>query len=103
MFFLVLNLLLVKYFPLNTQSFLVYITIIFYNNKSKMHKQFQIQDRRTEQYFKKTTFCGYKKTKVVDALKKNILLGNIEKASLWATELHISGHTRQLFDIILDI
>ena len=68
-----------------------------------MHKQFQIQDRRTEQYFKKTTFCGYKKTKVVDALKKNILLGNIEKASLWATELHISGHTRQLFDIILDI
>ena len=51
-----------------------------------MHKQFQIQDRRTEQYFKKTTFCGYKKTKVVDALKKNILLGNIEKSSLWATE-----------------
>jgi len=68
-----------------------------------MHTEFQIRDRRTTPYFKKTTFCGYKKIKVVDALNKSVLLGNIEKASLWVTELHISGHTRQLFDIILDI
>ena len=68
-----------------------------------MHSQFQIRDKRSTQYFKKTTFCGYKKSKVIDALKKNILLGNIEKANLWTTELHISGYTRQLFDIILDI
>jgi len=68
-----------------------------------MHRQFKILDKRTVDYFKKTTFCGYKKNKVVAALKKNILLGNIEKASLWATELHISGYTRQLLDIILDI
>lgn len=68
-----------------------------------MHTNFKITDNRTIEYFKKTTFCGYKKTNVIDALKKNILLGNIEKASLWATELHISGYTRQLFDIILNI
>ena len=68
-----------------------------------MHKQFQIRDQRTTQYFKKTTFCGYKKNKVIDALKKNILLGNIEKSSLWATELHISGYTRPIFDTIMDI
>ena len=68
-----------------------------------MHTQFQIRDRRTTPYFKKTTFCGYKKIKVVDALNKSVLLGNIEKASLWATELHISGHTRPLFDTILSL
>ena len=68
-----------------------------------MHTQFQIRDKRSAQYFKKTTFGGYKKTKVINALKKNILLGNIEKANLWATELHISGYTHQLFDIMLDL
>ena len=67
-----------------------------------MNKSYKILDKRTFEYFKKTTFCGYKKNKVINALKKSILLGNIEKSSLWATELHISGYTKQLYNIILD-
>ena len=68
-----------------------------------MNNNYKVLDRRTCDYFKKTTFCGYKKTKVIDALKKSILVGDIEKSTLWATELHISGYTKQLNDIILDI
>ena len=66
-----------------------------------MNKNYQINDKRSIEYFKKTTFCGYKKTKVVDALKKSMLIGDIEKSTLWATELHISGYTKVLYDIIL--
>ena len=28
-----------------------------------MNKNYQINDKRSIEYFKKTTFCGYKKTK----------------------------------------
>ena len=66
-------------------------------------KQFIIVDNRPIKFFKTKTFNGYKKAQVLSELQKNILSGNIEKSTLWATELHCSGCTEKLYNKLFSI
>lgn len=50
---------------------------------------------------KDSTFSGYKKTHVLQELKKNILKGNTDKACFWACELDVSGFTEEVWNKML--
>ena len=66
-------------------------------------KQFLILDPRKKTDFKVKTFNGYKKTEIISELEKTILSGNIEKATLWLTELHCSGYLNQIMNRFITI
>lgn len=66
-------------------------------------KQFLILDSKKKTDFKVKTFNGYKKSEIMSELEKTILSGNIEKATLWLTELHCSGYLSQIINRLLNI
>jgi len=51
--------------------------------------------------YKKQTFSGYKRTQVVNALKKCILKQEVDRACKWGVELDISGYTEKLWEILI--
>ena len=61
---------------------------------------YQINDRRSLEYFKKLTFSNYEKKSVLSELKKNIIDYRLEPAVYWSTELIISGCINEIIDII---
>lgn len=66
-------------------------------------KQFSINDERDIKSFSKQTYNGYKKTTVINELKKNIISGNLEKSGFWAAELHCSGYIYNLYNTLFTI
>ena len=46
---------------------------------------------KTEKDYNKNTICGYKKTDIITALEKTIILNNIEESIFWSCELIASG------------
>lgn len=52
------------------------------------------------QNFKDETYSGYKKTKVVSALKEHIKKGEIDRACFWLAELDVSGFSEKLWETL---
>ena len=62
--------------------------------------EYQINDRRSLEYFKKLSFSNYEKKSVIAELKKSIIDYRLEPAVYWSTELIISGCINDIIDII---
>lgn len=60
-----------------------------------------INDIRTEEQFKTTTFSRYQKSAVKKEWASSMIKGNIESSCYWTTELICSGHFVDLWELIL--
>ena len=65
----------------------------------KVEPCFQIENLK--QTYKDNTFSGYKKTKVVSALKNCIKKKQFDRACFWMCELNISGFTEKIWDSLV--
>ena len=61
----------------------------------------EINDIRTIDDFKKTTFSNYKRTLVKKALLNSMINENIERACYWCSELICSSHYLDIWEIII--
>ena len=52
---------------------------------------------------KTTTYSGYKKTEVIQNLKKAILNKNIDRTLCLGVELHISGYINEIWKVIFSV
>lgn len=66
-----------------------------------MTNEFLINDIRTIKDFKKISFSGYEKSKVVKQLLLNLSSNQIEHACNWTVELIASGHFKDLWEAII--
>ena len=66
-----------------------------------MDANYMIIDNRLSIDLKKTTFSGYKKTDVFDALFKSIETNKVENACNWLTECICSGYVVELWEKLL--
>ena len=62
---------------------------------------FQISDIRDNSYFKKQTFCGYKKNHIFQAFEKSIMGGKLEESCNWSIEIVISGYIDELWEYLI--
>lgn len=60
-----------------------------------------INDVRIIKDFKKISFSGYEKGKVVKKLIESLVSNKIEDACNWAVELICSGHYKELWEVII--
>ena len=66
-------------------------------------KEYQINDKRSIDFFKKISFSNYEKKEILIELKKNIIDYRLEAAIYWSTELLISGYINELLDLLIKI
>jgi len=66
-----------------------------------MDDKYKIIDNRKSDKLKKTTFSGYKKTDVFNALFKSIGAKKIENACNWITEAICSGYIEDSWNKLL--
>ena len=66
-----------------------------------MDNKYIINDSRILKNFKESTFCGYKKTDVMNVLFKSIDSNKIENACNWITECIISGYIFVVWEKLL--
>jgi len=66
-----------------------------------MDSEYEINDTRSINSFKKETFSGYKKIDVIKTLIKSIDSKKVENASNWLTECIISGYILEIWDKLL--
>ena len=60
-----------------------------------------INDNRTPNYFKNTTFSNYQKKSVFSELQKAIKSSNIESSCHWLVEAHCSGYIDEMWDKLI--
>ena len=60
-----------------------------------------INDNRTPNYFKNTTFSNYQKKSVFSELQKAIKSSNIESSCHWLVEAHCSGYIDEIWDKLI--
>lgn len=60
-----------------------------------------INDNRTPNYFKNTTFSNYQKKAVFSELQKAIKSSNIESSCHWLVEAHCSGYIDEIWDKLI--
>ena len=60
-----------------------------------------INDNRTPNYFKNTTFSNYQKKSVISELQKAIKSSNIESSCHWLVEAHCSGYIEEIWDKLI--
>lgn len=66
-----------------------------------MDEAIMINDKRTIQEFRKSTFSGFKKTSAKKELLNSLIQGNIESANFWCAQLICSAHFLDIWDNIL--
>lgn len=60
-----------------------------------------INDNRTPNYFKTTTFSNYQKKAIFSELQKAIKSSNIESSCHWLVEAHCSGYIDEIWDKLI--